>query len=150
MGLKSPLAHGLMVVIWSLALLGIIFKLVFIHRFKVLSVVTYLLMGWLSLIVIYQLAIKLAPGGLWLLAVGGIIYTLGVIFMWRSVFHTTTPSGMALFWAAASATFSDLPLYTEALKGGLKAAFYFSDRLFRQRVGQRLNSQFAALVALHA
>ena len=80
MGLKSPLAHGLMVVIWSLALLGIIFKLVFIHRFKVLSVVTYLLMGWLSLIVIYQLAIKLAPGGLWLLAVGGIIYTLGVIF----------------------------------------------------------------------
>ncbi|AIX72653.1 MAG: hemolysin III family protein [Mixta calida] len=79
-GLKSPLAHGLMVVIWSLALLGIIFKLVFIHRFKVLSVVTYLLMGWLSLIVIYQLAIKLAPGGLWLLAVGGIIYTLGVIF----------------------------------------------------------------------
>ncbi|AUX94636.1 PAQR family membrane homeostasis protein TrhA [Mixta gaviniae] len=79
-GLKSPLAHGLMVVIWSLALLGIIFKLVFIHRFKVLSVVTYLLMGWLSLIVIYQLAMKLAPGGVWLLAAGGIIYSLGVIF----------------------------------------------------------------------
>lgn len=79
-GLKSPLAHSLMVVIWSMALAGIIFKLVFIHRFKVLSLVTYLLMGWLSVIVIYQLAMKLAPGGVWLLAAGGITYTLGVIF----------------------------------------------------------------------
>lgn len=79
-GLKSPLAHSLMVVIWSLALAGIVFKLVFIHRFKVLSLVTYLLMGWLSVIVIYQLTLKLASGGVWLLAAGGIIYTLGVIF----------------------------------------------------------------------
>lgn len=37
-------------------------------------------MGWLSLIVVYQLAIKLAIGGVTLLAVGGIVYSLGVIF----------------------------------------------------------------------
>ncbi|HBV40427.1 MAG TPA: hemolysin III family protein [Erwinia sp.] len=79
-GLKSPLAHGLMVVIWSLALIGVLFKLAFVHRFEALSVVTYLLMGWLSLIVIYQLAMKLSAGGIWLLAAGGIIYSLGVIF----------------------------------------------------------------------
>ncbi|MCZ4060295.1 hemolysin III family protein [Pantoea sp. LMR881] len=79
-GLKSPLATGLMVVIWSLALAGIIFKLTIAHRFKVLSLVTYLIMGWLSLIVIYQLAVKLSPGGVWLLAAGGIVYSLGVIF----------------------------------------------------------------------
>jgi len=79
-GLNSPLAHGLMIVIWSLALLGVLFKLAFVHRFEALSVVTYLLMGWLSLIVIYQLAMKLSPGGVWLLAAGGVIYSLGVIF----------------------------------------------------------------------
>lgn len=79
-GLKSPLAHGLMVVIWSLALAGILFKLLFIHRFEALSVTTYLLMGWLSLVVIYQLAMKLPAGGVWLLAAGGVIYSLGVIF----------------------------------------------------------------------
>ncbi|WP_158783948.1 hemolysin III family protein [Pantoea sp. BAV 3049] len=79
-GLKSPLAHGLMVIIWSLALIGVLFKLAFVHRFEALSVITYLLMGWLSLIVIYQLAIKLSPGGVWLLAAGGVIYSLGVIF----------------------------------------------------------------------
>lgn len=79
-GLKSPLAHGLMVVIWGLALAGIIFKLTIAHRFKVLSLVTYMSMGWLSLVVIYQLAMKLSSGGIWLLAAGGIIYSLGVIF----------------------------------------------------------------------
>ena len=79
-GLKSPLAHGLMVVIWSLALVGVLFKLAFVNRFEALSVITYLLMGWLSLVVIYQLAMKLSPGGIWLLAAGGIIYSVGVIF----------------------------------------------------------------------
>ncbi|MFC0226340.1 PAQR family membrane homeostasis protein TrhA [Serratia aquatilis] len=79
-GLDSPLARGLMAVIWGLALLGVIFKLAFAHRFEVLSLVTYLTMGWLSLIVIYQLATQLAVGGVTLLAVGGVVYTLGVIF----------------------------------------------------------------------
>lgn len=79
-GLKSPLAHGLMVVIWSLALLGIVFKLTIAHRFEMLSLITYLAMGWLSLIVIYQLATRLSLGGVTLLALGGIIYSLGVIF----------------------------------------------------------------------
>ncbi|PJC87063.1 hemolysin III family protein, partial [Enterococcus faecalis] len=36
-GLNSPLAKGLMIVIWSLALLGILFKLTIAHRFKILS-----------------------------------------------------------------------------------------------------------------
>lgn len=79
-GLKSPLAYGLMIAIWSLALLGVIFKMAFAHRFEILSLVTYLVMGWLSLIVIYELAITLSLGGVVLLAAGGAIYTLGVIF----------------------------------------------------------------------
>lgn len=79
-GLDSSLARGLMIVIWSMALVGVLFKLAFAHRFEVLSLVTYLVMGWLSLIVIYQLVQVLAPGGVTLLAVGGVVYTLGVIF----------------------------------------------------------------------
>lgn len=69
-GLQSPLAYGLMAVIWGLALLGIIFKLTIAERFKVLSLVTYLCMGWLSLIVVFQLAMKLSAGGIWHLAAG--------------------------------------------------------------------------------
>lgn len=78
--LRTPLAISLMVVIWSIALFGIIMKMAFVYRFKRLSLATYLIMGWLSLIVIYQLAMNLSIGGLTLLAAGGVIYSLGVIF----------------------------------------------------------------------
>ena len=78
--LRTPLAIGLMIVIWTIALVGIIMKLAFVYRFKKLSLVTSLLMGWLSLVVIYQLALNLDVGGLTLLAAGGVIYSLGVIF----------------------------------------------------------------------
>ncbi|MEL4012754.1 PAQR family membrane homeostasis protein TrhA [Dryocola clanedunensis] len=79
-GLDSPLSRGLMIVIWGLALAGILFKLTIAHRFKILSLVTYLMMGWLSLVVIYQMVLKLAPESVTLLAIGGVIYSLGVIF----------------------------------------------------------------------
>ncbi|NOH45981.1 hemolysin III family protein [Vibrio cyclitrophicus] len=78
--LRTPLAMGLMAVIWGIALVGIIMKIAFVYRFKRLSLVTYLVMGWLSLIVVYQLAMNIEMGGLVLLALGGVIYSLGVIF----------------------------------------------------------------------
>ncbi|WP_394252447.1 hemolysin III family protein [Vibrio profundi] len=78
--LRTPLAIGLMAVIWTIAVIGIVMKIAFVYRFKKMSLVTYLTMGWLSLIVIYQLAVSIELGGLILLAVGGVIYSLGVIF----------------------------------------------------------------------
>ena len=78
--LDTPLAQGLMVVIWGLALAGVVFKLIFINRFKKMSLFTYLMLGWLSLVVIYQLYLHLDGTGLLLLGLGGLIYSLGVIF----------------------------------------------------------------------
>ncbi|MEZ9365987.1 hemolysin III family protein [Vibrio sp. 10N.286.49.E11] len=78
--LRTPLAMGLMAVIWGIALVGIIMKIAFVYRFKRLSLFIYLAMGWLSLIVVYQLAMNIEMGGLVLLALGGVIYSLGVIF----------------------------------------------------------------------
>lgn len=79
-GLRTPLAIGLMIVIWAIALIGIIMKVAFVYRFKRASLITYLVMGWLSLAVIYQLALHIDVGGLTLLALGGVVYSLGVIF----------------------------------------------------------------------
>ncbi|WEM42272.1 hemolysin III family protein [Photobacterium sp. DA100] len=78
--LRTPLAITLMVVIWTIALIGIVLKIAFVYRFKRLSLATYLIMGWLSLIAIYPLAMSLATGGLVLLAAGGIVYSVGVVF----------------------------------------------------------------------
>ncbi|MBT9431097.1 hemolysin III family protein [Candidatus Sodalis endolongispinus] len=85
-GLASPLAKWLMVVIWLMAAVGIMLKLVFAHRFRAISIITYLTMGWLSLVLIYQLLQRLPAGGVALLAAGGVIYSLGVIFyVWERI-----------------------------------------------------------------
>lgn len=85
-GLASQLARGLMIFIWFMAAIGILFKLIFAHRFRIVSLITYLCMGWLSLIVIYQLIQNLPIGGVMLLAMGGIIYSLGVVFyVWERI-----------------------------------------------------------------
>ncbi len=78
--LRTPLAIGLMSAIWIVAAIGIGLKIAFIHRFKKLSLALYIGMGWLSLIVIYQLVQHVDLAGVLLLALGGIVYSLGVIF----------------------------------------------------------------------
>ncbi|MCL6416630.1 hemolysin III family protein [Aestuariirhabdus sp. Z084] len=78
--LDGDLATGMLIAVWSLAAVGIIFKALFIHRFEIVSVLTYLGMGWLSLLVIYELAEQLELGGFLLLLIGGLVYSLGVIF----------------------------------------------------------------------
>lgn len=67
-------------VVWTLALGGVAFKLVAQHRFPKVSVMTYLLMGWIALGLIYPLYVSLPSAGLWLLVAGGICFSLGVFF----------------------------------------------------------------------
>lgn len=76
----------LFVVIWGLTLAGIVLKIFFINRFKKLSTVIYVLMGWLCIVAIKEMIATIPPGGLaWLIA-GGITYTLGVIFyVWHKL-----------------------------------------------------------------
>lgn len=73
-------AQVMLWVIWGLALGGVLFKLWFIHRFKKLSLITYLLMGWLSMILIRDLWHTLARPGFWLLLGGGLCFTIGAGF----------------------------------------------------------------------
>jgi len=69
-----------MIILWSLAILGIIFKMVYAHRFPKISLFTYLLMGWLIVVAGGEFIDKVATGGLILLALGGVFYTVGAIF----------------------------------------------------------------------
>lgn len=78
--LHTAFARWLLLAVWLLAIAGIVFKVFFINRFKKIALATYLLLGWLSLLIIYPLSQALAPTGLILLAAGGGIYSLGVIF----------------------------------------------------------------------
>ena len=65
---------------WLLAALGILIKIRFRHRYPKLSLASYLLMGWLMVIVTPQLLDAIGVSGMTWLVAGGLCYTIGALF----------------------------------------------------------------------
>jgi hemolysin III len=64
---------------WSLILIGVIFKSIWIKRFAKLHLFIYLAMGWSALIFVNQL-LAYQAGAFWFVLLGGVAYSIGVIF----------------------------------------------------------------------
>ncbi len=79
----------LILVIWGVALFGLALEFLAHLKFKKLSLVLYLLMGWLALVAINPMLQTVPAAGLWWLLAGGLCYSLGVIFyLWHGLrFH---------------------------------------------------------------
>lgn len=66
-------------IVWTFALIGIIIKLFFTGKFKIISTCMYVLMGWMIVFSFSDLQNNIAPTGInWLIA-GGISYTIGAV-----------------------------------------------------------------------
>ena len=78
--LRGPWGWTLFGLVWGLALLGIAFKTVFIGRYEKLATAAYVLMGWLVVIAFKQMLVAIPPGGIVWVVIGGVVYTLGVLF----------------------------------------------------------------------
>ncbi|WP_322822473.1 PAQR family membrane homeostasis protein TrhA [Chloroflexus sp.] len=66
--------------VWGLALAGVVMKLFLTGRFRLLSTLVYIGLGWLVVIVADQVLTVLSPFTIGLLVAGGIAYTLGTPF----------------------------------------------------------------------
>ena len=87
--------------VWLSALIGIVVKLALPGRFDRLAVALYLLLGWCG-VVAYDLVASAVPSSsLWLLVIGGILYSIGTIFHgWRRLrFHNAIWHGFVLIAA---------------------------------------------------
>ena len=73
-------AHHLLIALWVIALIGTLFKLVFIHRFQRVSLAAYLVMGWLAVLVMDDMQRYLSKDAIQLLIAGGLAYTVGTLF----------------------------------------------------------------------
>ena len=73
-------AHHLLIALWVIALIGTLFKLVFIHRFQKVSLAGYLVMGWLAVLVMDDMQRYLSKDAIQLLIAGGVAYTVGTLF----------------------------------------------------------------------
>lgn len=78
--LKGTIGWVLFGVVWSIALVGIIFKMFFTRKFIILSTLLYIAMGWLIVFAWKPLTAVLPSPGIVLLVIGGIIYTVGAFF----------------------------------------------------------------------
>jgi len=98
---------SLFAAVWTLAALGSVLEFGALKRFRKLSVLLYIGMGWIGMIAFKPLMAHLQTGGMLLLVAGGLAYTLGVPFyLWRrlpyhhSVWHCFVLAGSVLHYLA--------------------------------------------------
>lgn len=109
-GLRGPVGWWMFTIIWALAFAGVVFKLFYTGRFKKLSTLIYVAMGWLILVAAKPMFAALDRWTLsWLIA-GGVFYTLGTIFYHRpamryshAVWHLFVLSGSVCHYIAVLA-----------------------------------------------
>jgi hemolysin III len=65
---------------WTLAIIGIVFKSIWIRKFVIIHVLIFLLMGWACIIYREQIIQAMDIRGFTLLLLGGVSYSIGVIF----------------------------------------------------------------------
>ncbi len=78
--LRGTTGWILLIIVWVIALVGITLKIFFVDRFHILSVISYILMGYLCVFIFKDMLISIPMGGIIWLAVGGLLYTVGVVF----------------------------------------------------------------------
>ncbi|MEK4487386.1 hemolysin III family protein [Psychrobacillus sp. FSL H8-0484] len=84
LAVKGTLGWTLFGIVWGLAIVGTVFKAYFVKRFLHMSTLMYILMGWLIVFAWNPLVSNMSSQGLILLAIGGLLYTVGAVFyVWR-------------------------------------------------------------------
>ncbi len=105
--LRGPWGWTLFGVIWGLCGAGAVFQLFFGGRYRLVSTLAYLFVGWLILVALGPLVANVPNGGVWLLVAGGLCYTIGVVFyLWKqlryhhAVWHTFVLGGSTCHFLA--------------------------------------------------
>ena len=79
LAVNNTVGYVLLAVLWTITIVGIVFKSIWIDKFKYVHLSIYLLMGWSVLLVVNDVLSGLGGSFIYVL-LGGICYTLGVAF----------------------------------------------------------------------
>ncbi|KQQ37877.1 MULTISPECIES: hemolysin III family protein [Rhizobium/Agrobacterium group] len=112
-GASDPWIFGMLIAIWATAIFGILIKCFFPGRFDRLTILLYLAMGWSGLMVAEPVSAYLPPISALLIVIGGLIYSLGVIFhVWErlrfqnAIWHSFVVAAAAVHYSAVMTCFS--------------------------------------------
>lgn len=103
----DPTVLVLLVCIWTMAALGVALKCLLPGRYDRLAILLYILMGWSGLVAFRPISDSLPPLSMLLIVIGGIVYTVGVIFhVWEklrfqnAIWHSFVVTAAALHYVA--------------------------------------------------
>ena len=65
---------------WTLALIGFILKIFYTGKYEIISILFYIIMGWMIVVKWNYLTTSISDTAFNLLLAGGIIYTIGILF----------------------------------------------------------------------
>ncbi|WP_170871539.1 PAQR family membrane homeostasis protein TrhA [Desulfosporosinus metallidurans] len=85
-GLEGAWRWAMLIAVWTLATIGMALKLWFIHAPRYVSSAFYVSLGWIALVPFLQLIKHLEMGAIILMAVGGVVYTIGAIIYATKIF----------------------------------------------------------------
>jgi hemolysin III len=101
--MRGPWGWTLFALIWTMAVAGLIYELLYLGRYKWISLSIYIAMGWLAIIAIKPMMTMLPDGLLHWIVYGGLLYTGGIVFyVWKrlpynhAVWHLFVLGGSAM------------------------------------------------------
>lgn len=105
--LRGVMGWVLFGIVWAAAILGIVLNSIDLEKYRKPSVFCYVIMGWVVIIALKPMLEKVNVLSLWFLLIGGLFYTLGIIFYvkkdkkyFHSVWHLFTVAGSVFHWFA--------------------------------------------------
>lgn len=66
-------------IIWGLAIIGIVYKSIWLDRYRNFATFLYVVLGWICIIAFKPLYTNLTSTGFWLLVAGGVTFTIGAL-----------------------------------------------------------------------
>jgi hemolysin III len=106
--LRGPWGWTLFGIVWALAIIGILQEIKPRSEARVMSIVIYAVMGWIVLVAVKPLMAALGMAGFVWLALGGVFYTVGIIFFafdtrvrhFHGIWHLFVIAGSLLHFVA--------------------------------------------------
>jgi hemolysin III len=106
--LHGPWGWTLFGIVWALAIIGILQEIKPRSEARVMSIVIYAVMGWIVLVAVKPLMAALGMAGFMWLALGGVFYTVGIIFFafdtrvrhFHGIWHLFVIAGSLLHFVA--------------------------------------------------
>jgi len=106
--LRGPWGWSLFGVVWGLALIGILQELWLPRKTRLMSLVIYVLMGWIAVTAVVPLVETLSWHGFAWVVAGGLAYTIGIVFYindqrfrhWHGIWHLFVLAGSILHYFA--------------------------------------------------